>query len=86
MSKVTKVLGAPDSSPYTSHGEWQYSSPQKLGGFVDFRAGTEGHEHLTSGVTYIQTSSHEQRTRLASAPEPPTASSAAHTPATAATG
>ncbi|HEX4837972.1 MAG TPA: hypothetical protein VFV03_05555 [Solirubrobacteraceae bacterium] len=62
MSKVTKVLGTPNSSPYTSHGEWQYSSPQKLGGFVGFRAGTEGHEHLTSGVTYIQTSSHQQRT------------------------
>jgi len=68
MSKVAKVLGTPDSSPYTSHGEWQYSSPQKLGGFVGFRAGTEGHEHLTSGVTYIQTSSREQRTAAGVSP------------------
>lgn len=62
MSRVRQLLGAPDASPYTSHGEWMYSSPQTLGGFVGFRAGTEGHEHITSGVTYVQTSSHTQHT------------------------
>ena len=62
MAQVRKLLGPPNPSPYTSHGEWQYSSPQTLGGFVGFRAGTEGHEHVTTGVTYVQTSSHGQRT------------------------
>jgi len=62
MSRVKEVLGTPSASPYTSHGEWQYSSPQALVGFVGFRAGTEGHEHITSDVTYIQTSSNTQRT------------------------
>lgn len=62
MSRVREVLGTPSASPYTSHGEWLYSSPQTLGGFVGFRAGTEGHEHVTSGVTYVQSSSHVQRT------------------------
>jgi len=62
MSRVRELLGTPSASPYTSHGEWLYSSPQTLGGFVGFRAGTQGHEHVTSGVTYVQTSSHAERT------------------------
>jgi len=60
MSQVTKVLGAPSTSPYTSHGEWLYSAP--LSGIVGFRAGTEGHERVTSGVASVQTSSRAQRT------------------------
>jgi hypothetical protein len=59
-SQVTKLLGTPSTSPYTSHGEWLYNAP--LNGIVGFRAGTEGHEHITTDVTYVETASHRQRT------------------------
>jgi hypothetical protein len=62
MARVRSWLGAPSPSPSPAHGEWLYSSPQPLGGFVGFRAGTEGHERVTAGVTYVQTSSPTQRT------------------------
>ncbi len=68
MSRVRQLLGAPAASQYTSHGEWMYSSSRPLGGFVGFRAGAEGHERITSGVTYVQTSSHTQRTRAGVGP------------------
>ncbi|MHB8531312.1 MAG: hypothetical protein ACYDC2_01190 [Solirubrobacteraceae bacterium] len=66
VSQVEAVLGKP-TTPLTEHGELFYSSL----GYVGFQAGTEGHEHVTSGVTYVETFSRAQRTPAGVGPGTP---------------